>query len=84
MINDDGKLVDLYIPRKCSATSRLLELDYKEPTVTNYKTRLLGLTDENGVYNNQNVSFALSHTMRSTGDGDEAMNRLFKEHGLLD
>uniref|UniRef100_V5HK37 40S ribosomal protein S21 n=1 Tax=Ixodes ricinus TaxID=34613 RepID=V5HK37_IXORI len=79
MINDDGKLVDLYIPRKCSATSRLLAAqDHGSIQLT------IGLTDENGVYNNQNVSFALSHTMRSTGDGDEAMNRLFKEHGLLD
>lgn len=24
MINEDGKLVDLYIPRKCSGTNRII------------------------------------------------------------
>ncbi|ORM39920.1 40S ribosomal protein S21 [Babesia sp. Xinjiang] len=78
MINDDGKLVDLYIPRKCSATSRLLPARDHGSIQIN-----IGLTDENGAYNNQNVSFALSRTLRLGGDADEAMNRLFKEHGLL-
>ncbi|EDO08395.1 putative 40S ribosomal protein S21e [Babesia bovis T2Bo] len=78
MINVDGKLVDLYIPRKCSATSRLLPaMDHGSVQIN------IGLTDENGSYTNQNVAFALSHTLRVRGDADEAMNRLFKEHGLL-
>ncbi|CDR96652.1 40S ribosomal protein S21e, putative [Babesia bigemina] len=78
MINDDGKLVDLYIPRKCSATSRLLPAQDHGSIQVN-----IGMTDENGVYNNQNIVLAISHKMRLGGDADEAMNRLFKEHGLL-
>ncbi|KAK2196422.1 bifunctional Ribosomal protein S21e/Ribosomal protein S21e [Babesia duncani] len=78
MINDDGKLVDLYIPRKCSATSKLL------PAKDHGSVQLsIGLVNEDGTYSQENVTFALSKGLRQRGDGDEALNRLLKEHGML-
>ncbi|EAN32089.1 Ribosomal protein S21e [Theileria parva strain Muguga] len=78
MINEDGKLVDLYIPRKCSGTNRIISAKDHGAVQIN-----IGLVDERGVYNNTNFSLALSPEMRQRGDADETVNRLLREEGLL-
>ncbi|XP_953371.1 40S ribosomal protein S21, putative [Theileria annulata] len=78
MINEDGKLVDLYIPRKCFGTNRIISAKDHGAVQIN-----IGLVDERGVYNNSNFSLALSPEMRQRGDADEVVNRLLREQGLL-
>ncbi|AFZ81579.1 40S ribosomal protein S21, putative [Theileria equi strain WA] len=78
MINDDGKLVDLYIPRKCSATNRIISAkDHGAVQIS------IGMVDERGVYNNTSFSLALSPEVRQRGDADEMVNRLLKEEGIM-
>lgn len=78
MQNDAGEVVDLYIPQKCSATHRLITAaDHASVQIT------VGNVDENGLYTNQNTSFALSGAVRSRAQGDSALNRLCVEGGII-
>lgn len=77
MQNEEGERVDLYIPRKCSYTNRLIGAKDVSSVQIN-----VGQT-ENGVYNGQYVTFALCGFIRARGDGDHAMNTLAVEKGLL-
>jgi len=60
MINDEGDNVDLYIPRKCSATNRLIgSKDFASVQIN------VGHLDENGVYTGQATTFALCGFLRT-------------------
>ncbi|KAJ3699671.1 hypothetical protein LUZ61_003376 [Rhynchospora tenuis] len=60
MQNEEGKIVDLYIPRKCSATNRLITAKDHASVQIN-----IGHLDENGIYTGQFTTFALSGSIRS-------------------
>ena len=78
MQNDDKKVVDLYIPRKCSATNKLIG-------PTDYSSVQLNIADidENGVALKSVQTFCVSGRIRRQGMSDGCLNRLFKEKGLL-
>ncbi|KAH0481248.1 MAG: uncharacterized protein KVP18_002199 [Porospora cf. gigantea A] len=79
MQNDQGKLVDLYVPRKCSATGKLI------PAFEHGAVQLsVGLVNEQGVYDGNIYSFTVSGAVRGRGDADNALNRLFQEKSLLE
>ena len=59
MINAEGENVDLYIPRKCSWTNRLIEAKDHASVQVN-----VGHLDQSGVYNGQYTTFALSGFVR--------------------
>jgi len=76
--NDEGKNVDLYIPRKCSATQRIVTAqDYASIQVN------VGVVDENGVFTGQTKTYILSGDVRKRGEADQAINRLAVRDGLL-
>ena len=78
MQNDDNKIVDLYIPRKCSATNSLIQAqDYASVQID------IAEVDENGKLNGKKQTVALAGLMRQRGEGDACLNRLFGEMGLL-
>jgi len=60
MINADGENVDLYIPRKCSWTNRLITATDKGSVQMN-----IGHLDANGVYSGSYTTVALSGYVRS-------------------
>jgi len=60
MINAEGENVDLYIPRKCSWTNRLITATDKASVQLN-----VGHLDANGVYSGQYTTVALSGYVRS-------------------
>ena len=60
MINADGENVDLYIPRKCSWTNRLITATDKASVQLN-----VGHLDANGVYSGQYTTLALAGYVRS-------------------
>ncbi|KAL9676646.1 hypothetical protein QQ045_004862 [Rhodiola kirilowii] len=60
MQNEEGQNVDLYIPRKCSATNRLITSKDHASVQIN-----IGHLDANGVYNNQFSTFALCGYVRA-------------------
>merc|ERR1712151_617666 len=78
MQNEEGKIVDLYLPRKCSATNRLIPAKEHGAMQLN-----VGQVDEAGVYTGEFYTFAIAGFIRSRGEGDPCLNRLFHEKGLL-
>jgi len=79
MQNEDKKNVDLYIPRKCSATNRLIHS--KDHASIQLK---IGHVDEStGVYNGEYTTIAICGYIRKDSRGDEMINRLMTEHGFL-
>jgi len=79
MENEKGEIVDLYVPRKCSATGRIIQAtDHASVQIS------VGLVDENGRYiPGENITFALSGFVRSQGEGDDSLNKLAQDNGLL-
>ncbi|KAH8147295.1 uncharacterized protein LAJ45_08773 [Morchella importuna] len=54
MENDKGELVDLYVPRKCSATNRIIKAkDHASVQIS------VGKVDETGRYTGENITYAL-------------------------
>ncbi|KAG0485621.1 hypothetical protein HPP92_009700 [Vanilla planifolia] len=72
MQNEEGQLVDLYIPRKCSATNRLITAKDHAAVQIN-----VGHLDEHGIYTREFSTFALSGFVRAQGDADSALDRLW-------
>ncbi|CAJ1435664.1 unnamed protein product [Effrenium voratum] len=78
MQNDEGKIVDLYLPRKCSATNRLIPAKEHGAVQLN-----VAQVDENGQYSGETFTFALAGFIRQRGESDACLNRLLFEKGLL-
>ncbi|KAG6889299.1 hypothetical protein C0995_001955 [Termitomyces sp. Mi166 len=78
MENDAGALVDLYVPRKCSATNRLI-------TSKDHASVQISIVDvdANGRALNTSTTFALCGQVRSQGESDDSINRLATKAGLL-
>ena len=78
MQNDKNELVDLYIPRKCSATNTLITAyDYAAVQIE------VADVDQHGKKTGKNKTFALAGLMRKRGEADACLNRLFGESGLI-
>ncbi|CCF75594.1 small subunit ribosomal protein S21e [Babesia microti strain RI] len=78
MINDEGRLVDIYIPRKCSATSKLIHAKDHGSVQIN-----IGMTDSKGAYHGNNFTVAFAKSIRQRGESDSALNRILHQQGLL-
>ncbi|KAL9447287.1 hypothetical protein AB3S75_014876 [Citrus x aurantiifolia] len=74
MQNEEGKNTDLYIPRKCSATNRLITSKDHAAVQIN-----IGHLDADGIYTGQFSTFALCGFVRAQGDGDSALDRLWQK-----
>jgi len=60
MQNEEGKTVDLYVPRKCSATNRIITAKDHASVQIN-----IGHLDANGMYDGHFTTFALSGFVRA-------------------
>jgi len=79
MQDEEGKLVDLYIPRKCSATNRLI-------TAKDHASIQLNIAhvDEEGHYiRGHTTTFALCGYVRRCAESDAIINRLAQDAGFL-
>ncbi|KAF8038833.1 hypothetical protein BT93_B1395 [Corymbia citriodora subsp. variegata] len=74
MQNEEGQNMDLYIPRKCSATNRLITSKDHASVQIN-----IGHLGPDGVYTNQFTTFALCGFIRAQGDADSAVDRLWQK-----
>ncbi|CAE6076170.1 unnamed protein product [Arabidopsis lyrata] len=74
MENEEGKITELYIPRKCSATNRLITSKDHASVQLN-----IGHLDANGVYTGQFTTFALCGFVRAQGDADSGVDRLWQK-----
>ncbi|KAK6915600.1 Ribosomal protein S21e [Dillenia turbinata] len=84
MQNDEGQMMDLYIPRKwyvfqiLSATNRLITSKDHAAVQIN-----VGHLDENGIYTGHFTTFALCGFVRAQGDADSALDRLWQKKKAL-
>ena len=62
----------MYIPRKCSATNRVLGPKEHASVQIN-----VGEVDESGKYTRKNTTYAMAGFMRGKGEADNALNYLF-------
>jgi len=77
-INDEGKNVDLYIPRKCHATNTLISsYDYSSIQIA------IAEIDPNGVFSNKTKTFCIAGYLRGEGESDHAINRLCISAGII-
>ncbi|ODV93068.1 hypothetical protein PACTADRAFT_5387 [Pachysolen tannophilus NRRL Y-2460] len=79
MENDRGQLVELYVPRKCSATNRIIKAKDHSSVQIN-----IANVDENGqAIPGSHTTYALCGYIRSRGEADDSLNRLAQQDGLL-
>ena len=72
MLNEEGDNVDLYIPRKCSWTNRILRRDDRGAVQIN-----VGHVDaKTGMYTGEFTPFCLSGFIRKKGEADLAISEL--------
>ncbi|XP_042972065.1 40S ribosomal protein S21-2-like [Carya illinoinensis] len=71
MQNEEGLITELYIPRKCSTTNKLItSMDHASVQIN------VGHLDENGMYNDHFSTFVLYGFVRARGDVDSELDRL--------
>ncbi|CAO3647204.1 unnamed protein product [Cunninghamella blakesleeana] len=78
MENSEGRLVDIYIPRKCSATNRLITAKDHASIQIN-----IANVDAEGRALNTFSTYALSGFVRKEAEADDSLNRLATQDGLL-
>mmetsp|Transcript_39584 Transcript_39584/g.51864 ORF Transcript_39584/g.51864 Transcript_39584/m.51864 type:complete len:81 (-) Transcript_39584:8-250(-) len=76
MQNAEGQVVDLYIPRKCSWSNRLLTADDKGSVQVN----VADIDPVTGKYTKSYATFAISGYMRQKAESDEALFTLAKRN----
>ena len=74
MQNDKGENVDLYIPRKCSWTNRIIGCKDHSSIQIN-----IAHLDENGVVTSGATTFALSGEVREKGESDSVLDILWNK-----
>ena len=92
MQNEDKRVVDLYIPRKCALTNKLIHSkDHASVSTTEGETKISSVShcisiadvDEKGVITGRTDTINIGGYMRRRGFADKALNRLFYKKGLL-
>ncbi|KAI3625248.1 hypothetical protein CBS9595_000609 [Malassezia furfur] len=79
MENIHGELVDLYVPRKCAATGRLIEAkDHASVQIA------IADVDENGkIIPGQTTNIPIAGSIRHQGESDDSLNRICQEKGFI-
>ena len=80
MQNSEGTYVDLYIPRKCEATNRLI--DCKDTAAVQITLNTDGLKVEQDK-DKKNLTVILSGFVRSKGNSDAALNKILYDKKIL-
>ena len=81
MQNSAGEYVDLYIPRKCEATNRLI--DCKDTVSVQITLNTDGLNLEKQKDDKKNFTVVLSGFVRSKGNSDAALNKILYQNKML-
>ena len=81
MQNSEGKYVDLYIPRECQATNRLI--DCKDTASVQITLNTDGLNLENQKDEQKKLTVVLSGFVRSKGNSDAALNKILYQNKIL-
>mmetsp|Transcript_41210 Transcript_41210/g.113682 ORF Transcript_41210/g.113682 Transcript_41210/m.113682 type:complete len:83 (+) Transcript_41210:22-270(+) len=76
MQNDAGETVDLYIPRKCSWSNRILAANDHGAVQLN----VANIDPDTGLYTKTYSTYALSGYIRAQSEGDAALTALVKKN----
>ncbi|CAM9024445.1 unnamed protein product [Wickerhamomyces anomalus] len=71
--------VELYVPRKCSATNRII----KAKDHASVQINIVNVDEEGRAIPNNFTTYALSGYVRARGEADDSLNRLAQNDGLL-
>ncbi|CAH0488601.1 hypothetical protein KXD40_006231 [Peronospora effusa] len=74
MQNEAGESIDIYIPRKCSWTNRILAAKDNASVQIN-----VGRVNADGVFTGESDTFALAGYIRHHGEGDIALTELVSQ-----
>jgi small subunit ribosomal protein S21e len=80
MQNEAGEYVDLYIPRKCSASNRILSAKDHASVQIN----VAEVDESTGRMTGQFKTYAICGAIRRMGESDDCINRLAKKDGVID
>ena len=80
MQNSEGTYVDLYIPRKCQATNRLIDCKDTASVQITLNTDGLNLEQDK---EQKKFTVILSGFVRSKGNSDTALNKILYENKIL-
>nr|ALS04598.1 40S ribosomal protein S21 [Pseudodiaptomus poplesia]ALS04796.1 40S ribosomal protein S21 [Pseudodiaptomus poplesia]ALS04903.1 40S ribosomal protein S21 [Pseudodiaptomus poplesia]ALS04938.1 40S ribosomal protein S21 [Pseudodiaptomus poplesia] len=80
MQNEAGEYVDLYIPRKCSASNRILAAKDHASIQINFAE----VDEVTGRMTGNNKTYAICGAIRRMGESDDCLNRLAKKDGVID
>ena len=80
MQNSKGEYVDLYIPRKCEATNRLIDCKDTASVQITLNTDGLNLDKKE---DQKNFTVILSGFVRSKGNSDAALNKILYQNKIL-
>ena len=79
MNTEQGRLVEMYIPRKCSWTHKLLPATERGSVQIN----VAALDPKTGVYKNEFDTFVFASKVRSDAHADKALSKLAYKKGLI-
>ena len=80
MQNSKGEYVDLYIPRKCEATNRLIDCKDTASVQITLNTDGLNVAKKG---DQKNFTVILSGFVRSKGNSDAALNKILYQNKIL-
>merc|ERR1712193_532359 len=75
MQNEAGEYVDLYIPRKCSASNRIIAAKDHASIQLN----IADVDEKTGRMTGSTKTYAICGTIRRMGESDDCINRLAKK-----
>ncbi|VDO99451.1 unnamed protein product [Soboliphyme baturini] len=79
MQNDAGEFVDLYIPRRCSASNRIIDArDHASIQID-----FVEIDPTTGRSSGDVTRYAICGSIRRMGESDDCINRLTRKDGLL-
>jgi small subunit ribosomal protein S21e len=79
MQNDKGEYIDSYIPRKCSASNRIISArDH-----ASIQINIAEVDPVRGVMTGTYKTYALCGSIRQMGESDDSINTLSKRDALL-
>merc|ERR1712165_588236 len=79
MQNEAGDYVDLYIPRKCSASNRIIAAKDHASIQLN----ICDVDETTGRMTSTYKTYAICGQIRRMGESDDCINRLAKKDGII-
>ncbi|XP_074643079.1 small ribosomal subunit protein eS21-like [Tubulanus polymorphus] len=79
MQNDAGEFVDMYVPRKCSASNRIIPAKDHASIQINFAE----VDETTGRMTGNNKTFAICGNIRCMGESDDCLLKLAQKEGLV-